>query len=120
MKSMELPNIKFVPCHRMPERSFFYKGKQFPVCARCTGMLIGYLSIFLFFIHLIRINIWWAIFLNLPAYIDGMTQAMGWRESNNLLRLITGIMSGIGQMAFIPIVGDPVIVIILRLIKGGI
>ena len=24
-------------CHRMPERSFFYKGYQFPVCARCTG-----------------------------------------------------------------------------------
>lgn len=28
-------------CHQMPERSFFYKGKQFPVCARCTGVSIG-------------------------------------------------------------------------------
>ena len=28
-------------CHQMPERSFFYKGKQFPVCARCTGVIIG-------------------------------------------------------------------------------
>ena len=29
-------------CHQMPERSFFYKGKQFPVCARCTGVIIGF------------------------------------------------------------------------------
>ena len=28
-------------CHQMPERTFFYKGKQFPVCARCTGVIIG-------------------------------------------------------------------------------
>ena len=28
-------------CHRMPERSFFFKGYQFPVCARCTGVAIG-------------------------------------------------------------------------------
>lgn len=25
----------------MPERSFFYKGEQFPVCARCTGAALG-------------------------------------------------------------------------------
>ena len=29
-------------CHQMPERSFFFKGYQFPVCERCTGLLIGY------------------------------------------------------------------------------
>ena len=28
-------------CHQMPERSFFYKGKQFPVCSRCTGVCLG-------------------------------------------------------------------------------
>ena len=31
-------------CHRMPERSFFYKGYQFPVCARCTGVCLGQLT----------------------------------------------------------------------------
>jgi uncharacterized membrane protein len=25
-------------CHQMPERSFFWDGHQFPVCARCTGL----------------------------------------------------------------------------------
>jgi uncharacterized membrane protein len=83
-------------------------------------MLIGYLSVFLFFAHLMSINIWWAILLNLPAYADGTTQAMGWRESNNPLRLITGIMSGVGQMALVPIIGDPIIAIILKIVKGGI
>ncbi len=28
-------------CHQMPERSFFYKGYQFPLCARCTGVFAG-------------------------------------------------------------------------------
>lgn len=28
-------------CHQMPERSFFISGYQFPVCARCTGVIIS-------------------------------------------------------------------------------
>ena len=27
-----------VICHQLPERSFFFHGQQFPVCARCTGL----------------------------------------------------------------------------------
>jgi uncharacterized membrane protein len=39
-------------CHQRPDRSFFWAGHQFPVCARCTGLyvsaalgLIGWLSV---------------------------------------------------------------------------
>ena len=32
---------KRLGCHQMPERSFFIKGYQFPVCARCTGVLVS-------------------------------------------------------------------------------
>ncbi|MDO5151670.1 MAG: DUF2085 domain-containing protein, partial [Oscillospiraceae bacterium] len=28
-------------CHQRPDRSFFYKGHQFPLCARCTGAVLG-------------------------------------------------------------------------------
>ena len=28
-------------CHQLPERSFFFRQYQFPVCARCCGVLIG-------------------------------------------------------------------------------
>jgi uncharacterized membrane protein len=37
-----------------------------------------------------------AIFLLIPAFIDGLTQLLGYRESNNILRLITGLMGGLG------------------------
>ena len=28
-------------CHQRPERSFFWAGQQFPVCARCTGLYVS-------------------------------------------------------------------------------
>ena len=28
-------------CHCRPDRSFYWKGKKFPLCARCTGELAG-------------------------------------------------------------------------------
>jgi uncharacterized membrane protein len=34
-------SIGGVICHQKPERSFFWEGQQFPVCARCTGLYIS-------------------------------------------------------------------------------
>jgi len=28
-------------CHQRPDRSFFWDGHQFPVCARCTGLYLS-------------------------------------------------------------------------------
>ena len=33
-------------CHRITERSFTVAGRQFPLCARCTGMYLGVFLIF--------------------------------------------------------------------------
>lgn len=85
----------------MPSRSFYLAGKQFPICARCTGILLGYVSIPLFLIPGLRIKLLPAIVLLLPAIIDGYTQLLGLRCSNNLLRLITGLALGIGEVALI-------------------
>ena len=41
----------FFGCHCRPDRSFFYKGKQFPVCARCTGELAGILAALIIGLH---------------------------------------------------------------------
>ena len=30
-----------VVCHQIPDRSFFLDGRQFPVCARCTGLYLS-------------------------------------------------------------------------------
>ena len=40
-------------CHQRSDRSFFYHGYQFPICARCTGVLIRIYSIsyFIIFSH---------------------------------------------------------------------
>jgi len=87
-------------CHRKPERSFFYKGHQFPVCARCTGFYIsGIASIILFRYYFLPYNLTTlliGIILLIPSAIDGGTQLFEMRESNNTLRFITGILGGIG------------------------
>jgi uncharacterized membrane protein len=120
MKKLIMPKLVFVACHKIPERSFFYKGKQFPVCARCTGMLLGYLSFPLYVLHIFTANIFIVLALNIPAYIDGLTQAANLRESNNTLRLITGLLSGIGQMGIVSYIGNYLGLLILKLIKGEI
>jgi len=96
-------NTKFVFCHRLPSRTLRFKGRYFPVCSRCTGIYLGamivlllhYFTIFtldkdfkyLFFLPLI---------LMIPTIVDGTTQLLRWRESNNFIRVATGLFCGIG------------------------
>lgn len=90
-----------VPCHRMKSRSITIKGHTLPLCARCTGILLGYLFFpFLFFFGL-YFPLWLGILLNFPMVLDGWTQKRQFRESNNRLRFITGIVSGLGQSIII-------------------
>jgi len=102
---MEKIKIRWISCHRDPTRSYFWNGKQFPVCARCTGIHLGYLSLFLFLFQLIYIKWWLSIILILPTLLDGLTQAYFNRESTNSIRLISGILAGVGIMSLIHIIG---------------
>ena len=97
--------MEFVFCHRMPERSFFYKGKQFPVCSRCTGFYAGYFALPIFTFSIWEPNLLWIGLLMIPALIDGLTQAYMHRESNNWLRLATGILAGTGCMGLAAMIG---------------
>ena len=95
-------------CHRKPERSFFIKGHQFPVCARCTGFYTG-LAVFLVCNCFFKINydittLIMSMILMIPVAIDGITQYFGPRESTNNLRFITGFIGGIGLIIFLKIV----------------
>lgn len=103
---MDKRKLHITFCHRKPERSFFWKGKQFPVCARCTGIHIGYLTFPLFLFNVFTLDIWWTLALMLPTYIDGLTQAFFKRESTNILRVTTGLMAGIGGMSLVAIIGQ--------------
>lgn len=86
-------------CHQKPERSFFINGYQFPVCARCTGILLGYIASFVL-LGRIEINYWMCILLLLPMAIDGLSQLKGKRESTQFLRVTTGFLGGIGILTF--------------------
>lgn len=101
-------NIGKYFCHQIPERSFFIKGHQFPVCARCTGFYTGlavYLILNLFFKHPYNLEMLIiAMVLMVPVAIDGLTQYFGPRESTNSLRFVTGFIGGIGLIIFLKIV----------------
>ena len=87
-------------CHRKPERTFKIQGYYFPVCSRCTGFYIGAFSYFIYvyfnFVEYTHSLIFIAFLMLIPAFMDGSTQLFGFRESNNKLRLITGLIGGIG------------------------
>lgn len=84
-------------CHKLPSRSFFFRGKQFPICARCTGMFIGYIIaiITLFFYYP---NIFYTVLLIVPIALDGGIQYFTCYESTNWRRLITGILGGMASI----------------------
>ena len=101
-------NLTKYVCHRIPERSFFIKGHQFPVCARCTGFytgLIAYLIVNFFYRHPYDVEMLViSIILMVPAAIDGVTQYFGPRESTNNIRFITGFIGGVGLIIFLKII----------------
>lgn len=82
-------------CHRIPERSFHFHGKQFPICARCTGILCGYIVGLILLAFYGRISLTLAFLMVLPMVIDGTGQLVNKWKSNNIRRLITGILGGI-------------------------
>lgn len=91
----------FFGCHADPNRSFFLKGKQFPICARCTGELCGIVFGIIISITLGVIPFKLCIILLLPLILDGTIQLKTNYESNNLLRLFTGILFGVGIVALL-------------------
>jgi len=88
---------RLLNCHQMPERSFFWKGYQLPVCARCSGVIIGHtlgvISLF-FFEFPITISLAFLVIM----FIDWFIQYLEILESTNFRRLITGILGGIGLL----------------------
>ena len=83
-------------CHQLPKRSFFIKGYQFPICARCTGVIIGELVAIILLLLSIKTNIFINfIFLSIMG-IDWFIQFINILESTNLRRLITGFLGGFG------------------------
>lgn len=98
-------------CHQIPERSFISGGIQAPVCARDTGIYVGF-TIALAVIWLLhrgerprrfpRAYVWVVMGL-LVAFMgwDGVTSYAGLRVTSNALRLMTGLGVGFSTAVLI-------------------
>ena len=99
IKSMEWAD-KYWGCHQIPERSFYLKRYQLPVCARCTGMIIGELAAIAinFFASITSIALLGLMF---PMIIDGLLQYFTSYTSNNTKRLLTGTLFGLALISLV-------------------
>ncbi|MGN0389815.1 MAG: DUF2085 domain-containing protein [Wujia sp.] len=85
-------------CHQRCDRSFYFGKYQFPVCARCTGVIISSL-IAMTCKHKEKISR--CMLYCIPMIVDGTIQYVGIKESNNTRRFITGAMFGHGVMSLL-------------------
>lgn len=85
-------------CHQKSDRSYFINGNQLPFCARCTGIWIGMaIGTAITIFRRIELDGKFAVFIVVslfPLAIDGTGQLLGFWESINIIRMITGILAG--------------------------
>jgi uncharacterized membrane protein len=81
-------------CHCRPDRSFHFRGKPFPVCARCTGFLAGFILSAITYAFWHPASVILLILMLLPMITDGILQARTAYESTNLRRVISGFCFG--------------------------
>jgi uncharacterized membrane protein len=92
-------------CHQKPERSFFLQGRQVPLCERCLALYLGiWLGGVIFVLSRRKSGIpqpWVPIAAWIPLLADAITQWLGFRESNAILRVWTGALAGIVLALFV-------------------
>ena len=86
---------RFFGCHCRADRSFFFRGQQFPICARCSGELVG-MIVSAVLLPLWMPPAWGAGLMLLPLILDGGVQALTRYESRNLRRFVTGLLFAVG------------------------
>ncbi|MCJ7508642.1 MAG: DUF2085 domain-containing protein [candidate division Zixibacteria bacterium] len=89
--------IYHIACHEKESRCLFLLGHKMSLCARCFSI---YLSLFILgffwniFTHrrkgILPVNFKVAFLLVIPLILDVTSQALGLRESTNVLRIFTG------------------------------
>lgn len=99
-------------CHQIEERSFKIKGWQFPVCARCTGILTGQIIGIIIYLCHKTIPIYIDIVFLTIMFLDWYIQYKKIKESTNLRRYITGNLAGIAQISIL----IKIIMLIVRII----
>jgi len=87
-------------CHQIAERSYHLNNNQMAVCSRCfaiyLGIVIGMLLSIIMKIKLTGKCIVFVLFSVVPLGIDGTGQLLGYWVSTNILRILTGLLAGMG------------------------
>jgi uncharacterized membrane protein len=105
-----IDKIGYAVCHQMPERTLVINGRFLPVDARDTGLYLGFFFSFVFLMltHRERESEPPPTYLKLLAFLfigamifDGVTSYLGWRETTNLIRLVTGLFAGASFSLFL-------------------
>ncbi len=104
-----LTRIGFAVCHQLPGHTLSFGGRLMPLCARCTGIYAGFFFTILILLALGRfrrtqlppvlaVALGMGFFAAMAA--DAFSALLGWRETNNALRLATGTLTGIALPTF--------------------
>jgi uncharacterized membrane protein len=109
--------VGYAVCHRLTDRSLAINGRQLPLCARCTGMYLGFMLTFLLFGLSGRLR--WSELPPLPILlifigfiglmgIDGLNSyshffpnAPHLYQPRHWLRLVTGVGTGLAMGSLI-------------------
>jgi uncharacterized membrane protein len=90
-------------CHQYPTRCFWIFERPWALCARCSSAYLGIAIAAVLFrprLSFLRRAIL-GVFLISIAVIDPILQSRGFYESNNFLRLLTGIVGGFGMFSLV-------------------
>jgi uncharacterized membrane protein len=87
-------------CHQLPERSFYLAGHQFAVCARCTGLYVGFAAASLVYPLVRSLKRTdtparrWLLLAAAPMAIDVGLDLLGVWKNTHSSRLMTGLLLG--------------------------
>lgn len=110
-------HVGYAVCHQIPLRSYFFAGRQLPLCARCSGQFLGALfglgallllrrgragllppaGIAILLLGFIAL---WA-FDGFNSYLTLFPNMPHLYEPRNLLRVTTGAMQGVALIALV-------------------
>jgi len=94
-------------CHQTPERSFYIAGFPLAVCARCTGLYVGFTAVVAFYPLMTSLKRThaperkWLFIATAPLAIDFALGFFGVWENTHVSRLLTGALLGAVSVFFI-------------------
>lgn len=89
-------------CHQLASRSYFLNGNQMPFCARDLGLFAGLvLGMAVALFTQVRPRLYLVALGFVPMALDGGWQLLTDYESNNAVRLLTGILAGVSAAMLI-------------------